>query len=259
MRNTFYVFREVTDHSELVALFSLRYYVLKTGELRDFIPENGQQMDMDRYDLYARHYGLFMNNSIPIGYMRIISDQPTPAFNTLIRISEELQGRSFDLSLPDPIFPVLRYCGQQQLMEGFIRKLKVSGQCVVEGSRLLIDPKAHALRMGLHLTESVNAAVLLAPRPTTLIAATSEDHAIFHRRYGYVPVPQSKTFASEGLGPSSLLYGGGGREAYLESLAPRTRTRLLALRQALDTYGLICFNPAQPQSFALPVQKGMKS
>jgi len=71
---SYFVFRQAQSVDELRALLKLRYKVYRESRLQQFVPENECGIDLDGYDLRSRHFGLFKNNSHPIGYMRVVED-----------------------------------------------------------------------------------------------------------------------------------------------------------------------------------------
>lgn len=91
-KNDTLIFREAKGKEELTALLKLRYQVYRSSPLKGFCPKNEHGIDMDSYDLYSRHFGLFLRESgkdNPIGYLRLIEKNLTSFAPTILSIALE--------------------------------------------------------------------------------------------------------------------------------------------------------------------------
>ena len=90
-----YAFQEITEEKELLAAFRMRYQTYQEQpDLCVLTPENAANVDIDAYDIYARHFGLFKMHSEYnrelIGYVRLIEIRKNQEIESIIRKIENL-------------------------------------------------------------------------------------------------------------------------------------------------------------------------
>ncbi len=75
-----YIFREISDEAELLQAFRLRYRVYQQAPhlLRLLSQDNPANIDLDGYDSYSRHFGIFKRVSqgdAMVGCLRVVEHQ----------------------------------------------------------------------------------------------------------------------------------------------------------------------------------------
>ena len=85
--DSYFVFREARSTSELEALFRLRYKVYQNSRLHCFEPANEYGINLDCYDLRARHFGLYMNDEVLVANHCAVGETLSPMINELLEIA----------------------------------------------------------------------------------------------------------------------------------------------------------------------------
>jgi len=74
-----YTFREISSEAELLQAFRLRYQVYQqSATLCALLKDNAAQLDIDGFDIYARHCGIFKRaggGDVLVGYLRVVEQQ----------------------------------------------------------------------------------------------------------------------------------------------------------------------------------------
>lgn len=81
-----YVFREIKNADDLLVAFQMRYGVYNEDPfLSHLVKGNTLQLSFDGYDIYAHHYGIYLNDERMIGYIRIIREDIYLAASELVK------------------------------------------------------------------------------------------------------------------------------------------------------------------------------
>ncbi len=174
-----YTFREVTDKEELEKCFLLRYKVYSESANKVFINENIDKIDVDFYDVHARHYCLQVDEIIA-GYLRVVLPKEDITNETVFGIGEKYSW-----------FERADYF-HQNLIE---KKEKLT-----EASRLIILPEFSSIKVSRHLVEcAVVLYVLICIGQSHAIINCLEEHAAFYESYGFIPVANGEKYFLNGM------------------------------------------------------------
>ncbi len=185
---THFEFREVTDAAGLRDLFRLRYRCFRDSKLSGLIPENSCELDIDAYDLRARHFGLFEYRGSDcrlVGNHRYVYDceqSAAAAIRQLVAECPELQARV--LTSPQHPFPVLEYWPDKEPIYDYYRAAKARGEVIIEGSRLALDPSIDSLAV-VNFVFQATVASYQALGGTRAITAFNSDRKRFYSRFGF--------------------------------------------------------------------------
>lgn len=133
-----YVFREVLSN-ELEQFFYLRLQENKRGKCAKMI-RNDVGIDLNIYDLTARHYGIFLND-IPISYCRIIFHKYEYFNPDVLAIAHQHQlfeGIHSYQDLLEVSYTDFHFANSIYLTEQLAHCYQKTGQQVVEASRFVV-------------------------------------------------------------------------------------------------------------------------
>lgn len=95
-----YTFRKISSEAELTQAFRLRYEVYQhSPTLRALLKENPARMDIDGYDAYAWHCGIFKQTprgDSMVGYLRVVVQQKQDWAAALVARLEQEHGWKVD-------------------------------------------------------------------------------------------------------------------------------------------------------------------
>jgi len=156
--NNIFVFREAANADELLALLKLRYEVYRNSRVSGFVEENEFGIDLDAYDLRARHFGLFQANDsggVPVGYLRVVEDRITSSAQTVLRIARDTIGKTNKI-MANPLnpFPLMDHYPGAKVLHREYRRLETKGKRMVEAGRLALSDDFRSLRVACHIIES---------------------------------------------------------------------------------------------------------
>ena len=184
----YYEFREVTDSAGLEELFRLRYRCFRKSKLEGFVPENEHGLDIDCYDLRARHFGLYENNGSGerlVGNHRHVTDRQQPAaaaIRKIVATKPELQQRA--LTKPEHPFPVLNYWPDKEPIFELYREATNRGELMIEASRLALDPSINLLAV-VNFIFQATVASALANGVSRGVTAINSNRKRYYHRYGF--------------------------------------------------------------------------
>jgi hypothetical protein len=204
--STTYTFREITEADELEQAFRLRYEVYSHCRCSSLLKSNKNKMDLDVYDLHARHFGLFINENELAGYWRIVLNK-NDLYNSVIFAI----GRKYDLfpgygtscdeveekELAD--FPFLSYADIPKDIKQFYTSLKSRNEEVAEGSRLILKEQFRSVRTVLFLMDCMMMLFYthcLGKRHAITVCV--KEHAPFYQRYGFQFIGDDRGYSLSG-------------------------------------------------------------
>lgn len=84
------IFRKPRGKAELLKLLELRYQIYRSSKLKGFCPKNDFEIDLDNWDMFAHHFGIFQvsnNQTKPVGYIRYIQEDLTEQAPCILSIA----------------------------------------------------------------------------------------------------------------------------------------------------------------------------
>lgn len=190
-----YILREILSEQELEQFLRLRYNCFCKSDAEFFVSKNIHGIDLNYYDRNSNHYGLYMvqnKSKEPVGYFRIILEEPTKADRWIQNISKR-----FDLSYLTEHrltfkFPCLGICPDTGLEQDFYEKKEVTEK-VGEAGRLLIVEAERSLKLSLQLIKSAIAIAELYVQHAFI--GCFHEHSKAYTRLGFKQYPGSSTFS----------------------------------------------------------------
>lgn len=188
-----FAFREIQNETELMAVFRLRYDVYcQQTHLRQLLSENEARVDVDGFDVFSRHFGLFHlleGTEKLVGYLRVIEQQKFPLVEQLL---EKLKtGRGLDIS-PRPYlfyfqkkFPDAEQALQMSLTEKSIE--------ICEPGRFIILPEYRSAGLAQFILKCIM--VVLASISYLKLGAIycQREHISMYLRHGFDCVAEEKS------------------------------------------------------------------
>jgi hypothetical protein len=145
-------FRLAASREELERLLRLRQEVYLGCRTRVFCSVDTGGCDLDEYDPYAHHLGLFEGSegaAMGIGYMRLITDTLGPQIRILRQIAHDHPNNWEPFAKPPPTpLPCFQYFPGIDPMIQRYRAMKAYGLHMVEPSRFAIKPGLRNRRLG---------------------------------------------------------------------------------------------------------------
>lgn len=258
MDQHYFVFREPANINELKALLLLRYSVYRASRLHKFCPENEAGIDLDCYDLYSRHFGLYEHSgatSRPVGYVRMVTDKEGTFHDELFRLAGQSPSLFEKINrVPPNPFPVMNYAPDSEQIGEYYNDAKARGEMFVEVSRLSLDGRIRGLKVVTNFVSSIFAAYQAMDVDHAIISCHSE-HSVFYQHFGAKGFAGSQPFYCE-------QYDGAATSLLL--LSPKTlpdtmKERVLQMAEAFRITGRICYDPSNPQQFYAPLGSYMES
>ncbi len=185
---SYYEFREVTDAAGLEELFRLRYRSFRNSKLEGLVPENEHGLDIDCYDLRARHFGLYENNGSGerlVGNHRHVTDKEQPAaaaIRKIVATTPVLQDRV--LTNPEHPFPVLNYWPDKDPIYALYREATNRDELMIEASRLALDPSLDSLAV-VNFVFQATVASYQVLGGTLALTVINSNRKRYYRRYGF--------------------------------------------------------------------------
>lgn len=250
----YYEFRETDgNETELKALLRLRYEIYAKSSLATFCPVNDYQIDLDEYDAYARHFGLFKYNcsgeESVIGYMRVIEQCMTRTSDTIYALARSLDRdlyKRINISPKCP-FPVMKYYpyAHKRITELLIQN-PATKYC--ESSRFSIAKEERSFKLARFCTDCAISIYFEVKNFNVSIICCANSHEPFYRRYGYQQL----------LGPSPIQEDISKSTSYLLSVCRDSyskKEKFLRMKEAYLAKGRISLHPAFPKeySFSSPI------
>jgi len=234
-----YVFREVRTANELLDVLKLRYKVYRNSRLSAFCPQNDEQIDVDIFDLQARHFGLYAVSEPCdrlIGCIRVVSENEQrhkPKFKLLASGSQVFVDKlNRDQSIP---LPLCGYSASGEQIAQLYGEWIASGEHVAEAGRLCLDHAYRSLQLALIMVETTLALGFFGNYEVDRALVTcSTSHERFYTRYGYRRVPG--TGAAFWNKPQAT---GVALMATPDDICYEYRGRLITLASEFDSYGCV--------------------
>ena len=128
-------------------------------------------------------------------------------------------------------FPFLNYTTVPQSYKDYYNSLSTKNEKIIEGSRLIIQPKFRTLRTSKFLIESaIVQYILICLRMKHAIISCFEDHATFYQHYGFKQIATGEGYDVYGLNGSPLFLS-----LSLSFVPQKNRSKLLQMAEEFKT------------------------
>ena len=180
-----YAFQEITEEKELLAAFRMRYQTYQEQpDLCVLTPENAANVDIDAYDIYARHFGVFKINTKPkvlIGYVRLIEIRKNQKIESTIRKIENL----FHLT---PAYRSHSFYFQRNFLNaqhiiGFFSNKNLNH--IVEPSRFIISKPYKSMGLSQFIINSLMTTIHSNPDYKYAVIQSQNKYVNFYERNGF--------------------------------------------------------------------------
>lgn len=180
-----YAFREIKDETSLLAAFRMRYNIyVQQPHLRQLMAENAAEVDIDGYDVYSRHYGLYKINSKSeemIGYLRVIEQCKFPMVEATLRNLESQN------AFVAPKRPYL-FRNQEKFpnMENLLKiPLTQIAPSICEPGRLIILKEHRSVGLAQFIIQSIMVVICAIPYMKLGVIDCQKDHKTMYLRNGF--------------------------------------------------------------------------
>ena len=250
MTDQYIEFREPKTCRELEAMLRLRYTVRRSCKLAALCPENEAGIDIDQFDRYAYHVGLFTPSAdgfIPVGCSRVVTGKPGPQhkwvseFACKNRLEQKLQ-------VPEQVFPSLSYLPAEHgnKVIDLCNAVLEDGETIGESCGACLHPDIKSIRIARLWVDSIVAYFKVWNDIRYVVMTISPHHMSFYSRNGFSPFP--------GLPNSSLADFGAPFTFCLLGHLPESETtvaRLQMLASDLNSTGKIVISEGVPQPVSI--------
>jgi N-acyl-L-homoserine lactone synthetase len=238
-----YVYKEVTQLEELETLLKLRYKLFRASEVGKFCPSNKYQMDIDKYDLRAKHFGLYKiiePEQIPIGYQRIIYDHETSTAKSIRNMITNFPLLSEKISSPpDHPFYTMTFSKYDQAISDFYKTAKANGKGVIEAGRFCIDPAECSLGLFRFGVMCPMANLLINEKIGYGITSCFVRLARIYKQFGFEFIPQTDTEIIHKIEACNVFIE-------LKNVSANYQEKLQKMASAFKTHQSISYYPNSP-------------
>lgn len=247
MKADYFVFREARSSSELEALFRLHYEVYQNSRLHFLTPQNKDGIHTDCYDLRSRHFGLFMNNTKPVGYERPVNGFLGSMHKEVLAIASKFP-RFYErvTAMPKYPLPIMCYWPEVEIVQNFYNSVRAGGKTIAESTILAIEPSISSFQIARFIIESVIAINLFCIGFDYGIMVCTLGHARFYQRYGFHRLAGTA---------DNIVNGVKGRCVIItkDDIPSQFRERIIKMAKAYERTGQICYNPYNLDQLYQPV------
>jgi predicted GNAT family N-acyltransferase len=180
-----YAFREIKDEAALLAAFRMRYNVYsQQPHLRQLMAENAAEVDIDGYDVYSRHYGLYKINPKSeemIGYLRVIEQCKFPMVETtLTRLKKQFQ--FITPKRPQRFRNQEKFFNMENVLQIPLTKIALS---ICEPGRFIISKEYRSAGLAQFIIESIMVIICAIPYMKFGVIDCQKDHKTMYLRNGF--------------------------------------------------------------------------
>lgn len=249
MQNKYYIFREPKNFDELKALLLLRYKVFRESRLEKFVVENEACINLDCYDLYSRHFGLYAHDgdsSRPVGYVRMVTDEEGTFRDELFELAKSIPSLYEKVNrIPEEPFPIMNYCPYRNDIREYYVNLKLRGEKLVEAGRLSLVNSVRGLKIATNFIASIFASFLVHDVDKTILACRP-NHQNIYNLFGAVVFNSTIEFQCDEADSSALLL------LSAKNLPESMKEKVYKMAVAYRATGSICYNPSNPDNYYAP-------
>lgn len=248
--NTYYSFREVKNTEELKALFHLRYQEFLKCRLNGFIEKNKYELDIDCYDLRARHFGLFcctQHGEVLVGCMRVIDNKPTYIAEKVLKIASlsKLLFQKVNQTPKHP-FPLMNYNSHVKELNAFYQHLKIKNEKLCEVGRFVFSTEIRSLCLAKFVVECAMAVYYSDLGFENAIISCYPLHKRLYGLYGFKEFSDGKSFTVNGT--SQLIMSLSFNKDVPFPLKEEVAKKSTIFKETRS----ICFHPSIPEYFSPP-------
>lgn len=199
MNTTYFEFREARTSDELRAIFKLRYRLYRDSRLKDFCEENEYEVDMDSYEIFGKHMGLFKiqnGESTLVGFHRPIFPQVSNLKEEILAVAAEYPKLCQSVTaIPSQPLPLMEYCSDPSAaLRQFYFHEKNQWARVCEATKFAIEPDDSTLPLAKPVIDAEHAIQFFCNGADISIMGINSSHLPLYRRYGYELVPGTTEF-----------------------------------------------------------------
>ncbi len=242
------VFREPETVDELIDLLHLRHEVFRSGRLSDMVAPNKYGLDVDCYDIRARHFGLYRveeGAEIAVGYLRVVEDDYVEGQVDVHEIGRRIPevGRLLE-GEPSHPYPLMKYVPGLDTLTNRLEETRKRGERIVEACRMALIDSERSLLAARHIYEGSMAIYWFHMGYEHKWVCCDASKQAFYRRYGVRHLEGTPVSDFCGIGVESICLFG----SKIEVPASRRR-RLNAMAEVYARTGRIfCFRE-DPERF----------
>jgi predicted GNAT family N-acyltransferase len=200
-----FIFREIISQPDLDQVFHSRYCVYSQSRMQSFLKQSEEELDIDSYDLHARHYGLFCKELL-VGYIRIVQNRDIYK-NVAVADFCALRGLQANNPCGDsqketvdtPVYPFLTYPGAPDSVSAYYESQK--SKVIVEIGRLILLPEYRKNHIVIKLIECAGIAAMDAIGHGEGVAVINcfRSHERAYNLFGFQRLPGLTEFNSLNL------------------------------------------------------------
>jgi hypothetical protein len=190
-----YILKEILSEAELELFLRLRYNSFCSSASSLFVENNDKAIDVNYYDRNSLHYGVYkrqQKKSEPIGYFRIVLEEPTMADAWVKSISARTGLTGITEHKPRSILPCLGIYPNSSLETGFYTE-KAPDEKAGEVSRFFIVKGERSIKLSLQIIRSAFAIGLLHLQHAFI--GCFQDHSKVYTSFGFMQYPGSSIFS----------------------------------------------------------------
>jgi len=202
-----FTFKEIDSGDMLEQFFRLRYEVYADCENKVFITENPAQLDIDSFDIHAKHYGFMCDNNL-VGYFRMVFPQGEFRNEQVIEIANRhLLQKQINPVANNAPFPFLSYDGVPKVHWDYYENLLKKSERMVEISRLILHPAYREMKMSRLLIDfGCTIYILLCDKIRSVLVNCSQSHEVFYKYYGFQSIDNLGGYSVGKLRKVSLVF-----------------------------------------------------
>ena len=192
------IFREAKSMNELLPILRLRYSIYYNEEetTRLFLKPNSLNIDIDSYDLNARHFGLyhaFKNKENLIGCCRIIYESEMDLCDSILAFAKK-QEDIFKIISKKSKYPLYLFeVNNGMAINKFYQECKRNKQSICETSRISIEKEHRDLKTFFFFIRSISSSILSDGQTNIGISSASLKKSKFYIRFlNMLPIPNSE-------------------------------------------------------------------
>jgi len=244
-------FRPARNAEELESLVRLRYRGYLESQCASLVTEYEHGFELDVYDPYAHHIGLFQEGLIkprPIGYLRLVQEHESPMTDWISELAKR-----YNLPCPAPEagpgLPLYSHCQEQATIAEHMDRLRPEKNGIVEASRFVFAPEARSGGFTKFFVEAAIARMLYHHSYSGIMLACHPRHAALYRRYGFREIVDGRKNQYNGLAASIL-------SMQIPDIRPALSTKIQAMGQLQLRYGGLTLHPETKEwgmpAYAIP-------
>jgi len=213
INNKDYILKEISSEPELELFLRFRYNGFCNSPAGYVLTKNKSAIDINYYDRKSRHYAIYTElnrKAVPVGYFRIVLEEPTMADEWVSNISQRVGLTHITEQPLRHTFPFSGIYPDTGLEKGFYTR-KASFEKAGEVSRFIISESERSVRLSLQIIKSAFAIALLHIQHAFVLCLN--DHSKAYMKFGFRQCPGSSTFTNNSIASRNeciLLYCGTG-------------------------------------------------